>query len=151
MSKQPTFKKLILDDLKSQGLYDIVTKITSIRYRSFAGGDSVDVAAVDLGKSQREKLESILREYQAGSFDGMQDLYTYDRNSTKVRQAKYVHLRHKFSKDIKAKLEARILDQFDINPNDDMDCYKKTGQWKDQFLWRKMCEFESKDLNLEGK
>ncbi len=43
-----TFKKLILDDLKNQGLGHIAAKITSIKYKSFAGGDSVDVKAINL-------------------------------------------------------------------------------------------------------
>lgn len=88
-----TFKKLILEDLKSQGLNAIAKKIKSITQKS-----SVRVLALDLTKAERDTLESILNEYKAGYFDGMTDCYVYKKaSSKKPRTAQYVFLEVKYS------------------------------------------------------
>lgn len=59
----------------------------SVRYSCFSGGDSVRISWV-FGPTTTE-VEAITDKYQAGSFDGMTDSYTYkkDRN---VPTAKYI-------------------------------------------------------------
>lgn len=134
-----TFKKIILDDLKSQKLHSIVAKIKSIKYDSFSMGDSVDVTAVNLTKTEREKLESILREYQHGSFDGMTDCYNYSKSS-KERSAKYVHLRHEFTEDVKERVKADLKAHYDIT--NDKEAQAKFNCWYDNLVWRKCNELE---------
>jgi hypothetical protein len=146
--KQPTFKKLILDNLKAMNRQDIAKKINSITYRSYSMGDSVDVRATDLGKEQRETLEALLNEYQDGHFDGMQDLYVYNRTVNKPRTAKYVHLVHEFTPETKAKLTAMIENKWDI-PADDRECFKKFNQWRDAVLWRFMSEMQESEFKNE--
>lgn len=137
-----TFKKIILDDLKAQGLGHIAAKITSIRYRAFAGGDSVDVSAVNLVKAEREKLEGILREYQYGKFDGMQDLYEYDREpATKSRQAKFVSLSHEWTQDMKERIKVTLAKDWDIT--DDQSAMARMGCWYDQASHRLLSQLEA--------
>jgi hypothetical protein len=66
----------------------------SIRSKSFAGGDDVRVSW-DLGPT-RQEVAAITDKYEEGSFDSMNDLYSYDRSamsaavSIVLGQAKYV-------------------------------------------------------------
>lgn len=134
MKREPTFKKLILDDLKAQGRKDIADKIRRIRYSSFAGGDAVDVYAVDLFKNEREFLSKLLKEYEPGYFDGMTDCYYYNtEKSTKPRTAKYVHLHHEFSETIKDIIKERLEARWDII--DDESAQKRRQLWYDQAVW----------------
>lgn len=134
-----TFKKIILDDLKSQGLHSIVKKIKSIKYETFSMGDSVDVKAVNLTKTERTKLESILREYQHGSFDGMTDCYNYEKSS-KERSAKYVHLHHEFTEDVKNRVKEYLKSMYEVT--NDQESQAKFRIWYDNLVWRKCNELE---------
>lgn len=89
-----TFKKIILDDLKAQGRKDIADKIYSVKYKSFSGGDSVDVYARNLTDAEYTFVENLLYQYQDGYFDSMQDMYVYDRENKKTRTAKYLFVRN---------------------------------------------------------
>lgn len=141
-NKKPGFKKLILDDLKRAGHKAIAAKITSIRYSSFSMGDAVDVSAVNLFKSERRILESLLREYQAGSFDGMTDCYNYDnRDSGKARQAKYVHLRNEFSPEVKEAVKKTLAEKWEII--DDATAMAKRNNWFQSLIWQDCCELEA--------
>ena len=137
-----TFKKIILDDLKKQKLTGIVAKIKSIKYKSYSGGDSVDVDAVDLLKSERETLEKILREYQDGQFDGMNDIYNCDsERSTKERTAKYVFLHNTFSDAVRDRVKADLKDRFGVT--DDATAREKMFVWYDQAVWRELQKLEA--------
>ena len=73
MSKK-TFKKIVLDDLKSAGLGHLSAKIVSIKHKTYAGGSSLNVDTIDLFKSDRERLKAFLDEYADGKFDGSYDI-----------------------------------------------------------------------------
>lgn len=140
MAKQQTFKKIILDDLKAQGLQVIAAKINSIRYETFSMGSAVRVEARNLFKRERETLERILREYQHGSFDGMTDCYNYEE-SKKPRSAKWVTLNHEFSEEVKAEVKANLAHMFGVTDNESAQA--KFGQWYDVVVWRKLQELEN--------
>ena len=55
----------------------------SIKSRRFSMGDAIDVSWTD-GPNSRQ-VDEIIDRYSAGSFDGMQDLYTYERSEA-IRQ-----------------------------------------------------------------
>lgn len=140
-----TFKKLILDDLKKQGRGDIAVKITSIKHKVYSGGDSVTVHANDLGKEQREYLETLLDQYQDGHFDSMQDMYVYSKNQNKPRTAKYVSLTHEFTPAVKDKLTAMLKNEY-AGLDSDQECKQAHGQYLDAFLFRKLNEFENEQV-----
>ena len=139
MESKTTFKKLILDDLKSQGKSDIVAKIKSITYESFSGGNAVRVKAIDLNKSQREFLENLLNEYQYGTFDSMTDCQGY-KDSPKPRSAKFVQLSHVFSTEVRAKVIAKMVTEWGIT--DDKSCQEKRHCWLDAAVWRDLNDLE---------
>lgn len=115
IAKQPTFKKLILDELKAAGLSLIASKITSIRFKSYAGGCSVNVTAKDCVKEEREQLEKIVDNYQECDFDGMQDLQTYRINkASHPFRAKYAFVRYENTPEFEAKTMEILASKWDI-------------------------------------
>lgn len=146
-TKKPTFKKLILDDLKAQGHHTIAAKIKSIRYESFSMGSSVDVDGVDLFKEEREILKSLLDDYTYGTFDPYTDCSGVKENTAnKVRRAKYVHLNNEFSNPVKEKAIVHLGNYYGIF--DDETAQEKRRCWYDTALWRVMSEASSvEDFN----
>lgn len=141
--RKPTFKKIILDDMKANGLGHIVPKIKSIRYRSFSMGDAVDVDAVDLFASERESMKQLLAKYQYGHFDGMIDLYEISNRRDDVRQAKFVHLHVTYS-DVFEKAITRYLEKV-WKVTDDKTCQDKMHCWLNDAVWRIKQKIESYD------
>jgi hypothetical protein len=66
-----TVAKLIRADLKAAG---IAARVTC---KNYSGGDSVRVYIIDELPATVKAVEAGLGKYQAGYFDGMQDLYVY--------------------------------------------------------------------------
>lgn len=52
-NKLPTFKKLILDELRQKGEKSLISKIKSVRYSTFSMVSALDVHAENLTKSER--------------------------------------------------------------------------------------------------
>lgn len=67
----------------------------SVTSESYSGGDSVRISWID-GVTE-ERVHNIVKKYQAGSFDGMTDSYTYDNRDSNLPQAKYVHTQRHYS------------------------------------------------------
>lgn len=65
----------------------------SVKSSRFSMGDSIDVSWIDGPIS--EQVEAIISRYQAGSFNGMEDIYEHSRSAWKdaFGDAKYVHAR----------------------------------------------------------
>lgn len=130
-----TFKKIILAELKAKGLSRIVSKIKSIR----KDVNSVRVRTVDLFKQDRELLQSILDTYTAGRFDGMQDLYVYDRTKPEREfSVKYAFLNNEFSELEQDKIKDILRLKYDVV--DDTTAQRAFGRWYDQVVWTKLCE-----------
>ena len=83
-----------------------------VRARSFAGGDAVDVSWTDGPTS--EAVRGLLRPYEYGSFDGMQDLYEYDNRRDDLPQVKYVQERREFSHDATRAMVAVLNRRFGL-------------------------------------
>lgn len=66
----------------------------------FAGGDSVRIEWTN-GPTTKAVRE-ITDKYQGGSFDGMTDMYTYNRSNEVENTAKYVHVTRDISEQAKA-------------------------------------------------
>lgn len=141
MEKKTTFKKLIKDELKSKGLKNLSDKIVSIRYSSFSMGNAIDIETLDMFKSERDQLESIVSKYQYGSFDGMTDCYNMDNRDDSIRQVKYVHTQHYFSEEIKQAVNQELIKQGII---DDKTAQEKRGYWLNQVQHMELYKLESR-------
>lgn len=114
-----SFKKLILDELKESDFSSVVKKIKSIRSKSYSGGSSLDVDAVDLNKKERDYLDSIVKSYQYGSFDSMNDIYVYsEKENRRPKTVKYAFLNVEYSTELKAKMAEDLLEKFDVSDNE---------------------------------
>ena len=103
-----TFKKIILDDLKTTNLKNLALKIKSITYQTYAGGNSVNVNTVDLSESEREQLNAFLKGYQQGTFNGIEDIYENKKGgSKKERTTKFIFLNNTTTK--------KVVDCGDLN------------------------------------
>lgn len=134
-----TFKSLILSDLKTSGNLSVALKIKSIKYKSFAGGDSVSIKIVDPTPAERETIKALAEEYKNSSFDSMIDL-SFPKESKKPRSAKFVHIEVEYSPGMKEKAKQYLSKEWGIT--NDQECKEKRGMWLDMAIWR--------DLN-EGK
>jgi hypothetical protein len=91
----------------------------SVKSDTFSMGDSVDIRWTD-GPTQ-EAVNKITKQYQHGSFDGMQDMYNYEAidSSLGCNGAKYVFCHRNTSAEYKAKLHAKAEEKYGkLNPND---------------------------------
>lgn len=84
----------------------------SIKSRSFAGGDSVDVSWV-LGPTTGE-VDAIIGRYEPGSFNGMEDIYEYDRDAVRsafravMGATKYAHSQREIPQELRERVEADL-------------------------------------------
>jgi hypothetical protein len=76
-----------------------------VRSESFSGGDSVDVDWTD--GPDLEEVETIVSSYQAGHFDGMEDMYIYDDKEPGKPTAKFVFANKSWSEAKTAELKAK--------------------------------------------
>lgn len=129
-SEQARAAKRLKDELKSE-FPDVDFSVTS---DSFAGGTSVDVRWTDGVTTQQVK--AIADKYQKGAFDGMRDLYEYDRVNDDLPQAKYVQVQRSWSDQAKADIKADICDAFGIDP--DTEIWKRPEQLGGMELRTKM-------------
>ena len=68
----------------------------SVRSETYAGGDSVRINWTD--GPEHAEVEAIAAKYEAGSFDGMTDMYVYKKDRDPDRPcAKYIFAHKKFS------------------------------------------------------
>ena len=88
----------------------------SIRSKSYSSGDSIDVSWTD-GPTQ-EEVEKISGKYQKGHFDGMQDLYEFNRSPFPevFGGAKYVNESRHNSPEMTRKVAIEM--GFDLRPED---------------------------------
>lgn len=70
----------------------------SVKSESFSMGDSVDVSYTD-GPASAE-IDGIIKKYQYGHFNGMDDLYENTNSRDDIPQSKYVSCRREMSKEV---------------------------------------------------
>ncbi len=137
-----TFKKILFDDLKARGLEHIIPKIKSVRHEKYSGGSSLRVQSLDLFKADRAALWAVIREYEMGTFDGMQDMYVYDSDKPKKeRTVKYAFLANDFSETVQSKIDEKLRDEYKVY--DDETSQKQMGCWRSQAAHRLLCELEA--------
>jgi hypothetical protein len=140
-AKKISAKKMVLDALKAEGLEHLAKKIKSIR----KDNNSLRVEGVNLFKSEREALDRFLGRYEHGTFNGMIDLYEYDREKPQQPlMFKYVFLSNEFEAAIDAAIRAKLANERDVT--DDNSAMARMGCWYDQAIHRLKCELEGSPL-----
>jgi len=88
----------------------------SITSESFSMGNAVRIRWED--GATVEQIDSIVKKYQYGSFNGMEDLYEIDNNNDDIPQVKYVQTSRDFSETRKRETAAELGINFDTEYND---------------------------------
>jgi hypothetical protein len=105
-----------------------------VRSDSFAGGNSVDIDWVD--GPTRARVEELVKKYQYGRFDGMQDLYESNNVDRSLPQVKYVQAQRDISPATKEHIKAEIAKKFGIDMNDDASVRDKFNAWPSDLIYR---------------
>lgn len=108
----------------------------SVKSDNFSMGNSVNIDWVD-GPTTSE-VDSIVKKYQYGHFNGMEDIYESSNRRDDIPQAKFVHTHRELSDDVKNKIwseiQAQYSDCLDKNYNDHID---ELGEYGYTLIWRK--------------
>lgn len=106
VSENALVAKAIRQHLKAEGYNATV--------RSSKSG-SVDVALLNPTPAQVAEVEQFVKQYKAGTFDGMQDMYIYT-NDNDLPQAKYIFVYAKFTDDLKQLALDALCEHHGIKP-----------------------------------
>lgn len=71
----------------------------SVKSSNFSGGDSVSIEWIDGPTS--EQVDGVVKKYQYGHFNGMDDIYEYSNSREDIPQSKYVHTNREISDEVK--------------------------------------------------
>lgn len=91
---------------------ELKAKYPNVKFRvtskNYSGGNSVNVSWMN--GPVCEDVEALLSKYEKGSFDGMNDLYSYDNVRDDIPQTKYLFCNRTVSPEIVEQIKARLAD-----------------------------------------
>lgn len=86
----------------------------TVKSETYSGGDNVNISYTDGVKA--EKIEKIVKKYQMGKFNGMEDYYDMTNRRADIPQVKYVFVNRDMSEATKAtiakKYENHVFDEY---------------------------------------
>jgi hypothetical protein len=116
----------------------------SVRSDCFSGGNSIDVSWTD-GPTEKE-VEKVIGKYQEGHFNGMEDLYEYNRDNVfpdVFGGAKYVHSQRSESKELRTTAAATLGYDLDEENFDKWGNLQGLGWETEQEIYRKAREIRA--------
>lgn len=124
-------------------------KVTS---ESYSMGSSVNISWID-GET-KEEIYAIIKKYQYGHFDGMQDLYEYSNSREDIPQVKYVMAQRELSEEtIKTFIEEHNKryceeQQLPLNPSEN---FQYLDKWFNgyQFAWRELFKLNFNKMTIK--
>ena len=128
---------IIKKHLKSHG---IPCKVKSSNY---AGGDSLTVTVNDLMPATRFQIESYVKQFQFGKFDGMTDCYDVTNRRDDLPQVSYAFVNVEYSDELQQAAwdhAKKTLTGMDCAPESFKDAGKfrndNFGEWGNTLIWR---------------
>ena len=94
ISRQAAAAKMIRQYMKVNGIAG------SVRSQGYSMGSSINVNVQDLNPIQYAALNSYGRQFEYGSFNGMEDIYEYDNVRDDIPQVSYVFVNNKMSNEV---------------------------------------------------
>jgi len=113
----------------------------SIRSENYAGGDAVHISYTD--GVPAEKVNAIVKKYQYGHFDGMNDIYENDNFRTDIAQAKYIMVNRDISEKARESVKNMLIVKFGMKEVNDEECQKVFGNWAADVIYK-----ESRELTF---
>lgn len=83
----------------------------SVITKNYAGGSSVTITYED-GPNKGD-VERVARYWEAGTFNGMIDLYEYDSSKANMNTTKHVFVNREMSEETAAELEEKVRNRFE--------------------------------------
>ena len=142
--------KLIRKDLKNA----FPNTKFSINSMSYSGGASVSIDWID--GAGVDEVEKIINKYKGASFDGMQDLKSYnyvEENGVKIQYGSdYIHLNRTFSEESNKRMSEYLVNAYEIQDfNGDLGSNLNVMNElvnMAQLIWR---QFRDKNINEINK
>lgn len=107
----------------------------SVRAENFSGGNAVDIEWID--KQTSDEVDTVVKKYQYGNFNGMIDCYEYNNKNESIPQVRFVQVQRKISDETMEKVRLEISKDYGID--------LQMNQWYSQFdcygndlLWREV-------------
>jgi len=108
----------------------------NIRSRSFSGGNDVRIDYIN--GVPADEIRKIVNKYEAGSFDGMTDMYNYDYDKTGPT-AKYIMVNRNISDDVWEKTKRDLAYSYGIADVEDESLWqKKFDAWSSVVVHREL-------------
>lgn len=132
LSDQAQVAKLLRKELKEK--YPAIK--FNVRSKSFSGGNDVNIDYTN--GVPADEIRKICHKYEAGSFDGMTDMYNYDYDKTGVT-AKYIFVNRHISDDIREKTKKDLAFSYGIADAEDESLWqKKFDAWSSVIVHREL-------------
>jgi len=107
----------------------------SVTSENYAGGNSVRIHYTD--GVPGEQVDKLVKKFQYGHFDGMNDIYEFSNTREDIPQAKFVQVQRDISPEVRQSIKTKIANDFGIkNEDDEQQWYDKFSCWSDQIIWR---------------
>ena len=101
---------------------------------SFSMGNSVNIGWTDGPLSS--SVNAVVKKYQYGNFNSMEDIYEYSNKIDGIPQVKYVQTSRGMSAETKQTIKDRLSKEYGINMDDDKAVYEKFDCWPSQVIYR---------------
>jgi hypothetical protein len=93
----------------------------SVTSKSYSMGSSVNISWTDGVTTDR--VEKLVKKFQYGHFDGMQDLYEYSNSKEDIPQVKYVQTKRNMSDETKEVIKKELGITDENAYNEDRQCW----------------------------
>jgi len=91
LSRYARAGQMIRSFMREQGI------VGSVRGQSYAGGSSINIHVEDMQPAALQALERFARQFEYGSFNGMEDIYEYNNVNDDLPQVSYVFVNNNIS------------------------------------------------------
>jgi len=125
ISRQAAAAKMIRAYMKENGIAG------SVRSQGYSMGSSINVNVQDLNPMQYEALNSYGRQFEYGSFNGMEDIYEYNNVNDNIPQVSYVFVNNKMSDELGQAIYDFIKGLY-VGMEDAPASYKDSGSFYNQ-------------------
>ena len=132
LSNQAQVAKLIRKELKEK--YPKIKFV--VRSSSFSGGNDVNIDYTN--GVPADEIRKITNKYEAGSFDGMTDMYNYDYDKTGPT-SKYIFANRHISEDVWGKTKIEIAKSYGLKDiNNEQEWFDKFNAWSNAVVHREL-------------
>ncbi len=111
----------------------------TVRSQSYSMGDHVSIQYQN--GVPTDKVDEIVKKYQYGNFDGMNDIYNNDNEREDIPQTKYVLVERSYTEEAREKVKKDIAVKYGIKDvNNEQEWRQIFNDWSTTVVNRKLSE-----------